>query len=273
MMNNTIVNFSPIAPFNMEINRISSLGADIKSNNHHPPDTCEIYCNLSGNVSYMVENTVYPIEKGSIIITRPFESHHCICHSKELHEYILITFSSKGNESLLDIFFKREKGIKNLIVQTPENFVSFLELCNTFTNEKTTDFQKYYNFFLMIEFLNNSRPQSTVDKKVKKEILSAIEIINKNILETISISYLAEQFNMSIKTFERHFRTGVGMTPTDYVRSRRLALAKIYLSQDYSVNETAQMCGFSNCSLFIASFKKTYGTTPLKFKTQYCKYN
>ena len=39
----------------------------------HVHEECEIYINLSGDVSFMVENRLYPVSYGNIIITRPFE--------------------------------------------------------------------------------------------------------------------------------------------------------------------------------------------------------
>ena len=44
----------------------------------HIHDLCEIYVNLSGNVSFVVERNLYKILPGDIIITKPYEYHHCV---------------------------------------------------------------------------------------------------------------------------------------------------------------------------------------------------
>ena len=74
----------------------------------HVHSQCEVYINLSGDVSFVVENSIYPISPGSVIITRPFEYHHCIYHKNVEHKHFWILFSSDGNEPLLDLFYNRQ---------------------------------------------------------------------------------------------------------------------------------------------------------------------
>ena len=73
-------------------------------NHSHIHDECEIYVNLSGDVSFIVENKIYPVKPGDIIISKPFEYHHCVYHSNKLHKHFWILFSSSGNEDMLNIF-------------------------------------------------------------------------------------------------------------------------------------------------------------------------
>ncbi|MDO4618539.1 MAG: AraC family transcriptional regulator [Clostridia bacterium] len=259
--------FKEISPFMFRIASIENIGENVIVNDQHTHDVCEIYMNLSGDVSFMVENTVYPIERGSIIITRPFEAHHCIYHSKKEHDHIWILFSAKGNEELFDLFFAREKGVDNLIVLSPEKVEEFITVCKRLVEEKLSEFQKYNLFFTLLNLLHEGTQKNTVDTKIKKEILSALNIINKNISEVISISELSKMLNLSVRTFERQFKTEIGMTPMEYVKKRRLTLSKAYLAEDYTVSEASEMCGFSDCSSFIQSFKKEYGLTPYKFKS------
>ena len=51
----------------------------------HIHDYCEVYFNVSGNVSFAVENKVYPVNTGDIIISKPNEIHYCIYHSDQIH--------------------------------------------------------------------------------------------------------------------------------------------------------------------------------------------
>ena len=44
----------------------------------HTHEKCEIYINLTGDISFMVEGNVYPVKRGCAIITKPGEWHHCI---------------------------------------------------------------------------------------------------------------------------------------------------------------------------------------------------
>ena len=96
----------------------------LNQNESHIHAECEIYINLSGDVSFEVENRIYPVSRGSVIITRPFEYHHCIYHSNRSHEHFWITFSAKENDHFLRMFFGREKGKDNLILLDEEQLTS-----------------------------------------------------------------------------------------------------------------------------------------------------
>ena len=57
------------------------------TNETHIHKECEIYVNLSGDVFFEVENHIYPVSRGSVIITRPYEYHHCVYRTNELHAH------------------------------------------------------------------------------------------------------------------------------------------------------------------------------------------
>ena len=82
----------------------------LNHNETHIHKECEIYLNLSGDVSFEVENRIYPVSRGTVIITRPYEYHHCILRSSARHSHYWITFSAEHTESFLKLFFDREKG-------------------------------------------------------------------------------------------------------------------------------------------------------------------
>ena len=82
----------------------------------HIHDYCEIYFNVSGNVSFAVENKVYPVNTGDIIISKPNEIHYCIYHSDQLHTcYCFWVKASAEYSYLLSPFLQRAAGEKNRI--------------------------------------------------------------------------------------------------------------------------------------------------------------
>ena len=58
----------------------------------------------------------------------------------------------------------------------------------------------------------------------------------------------------------------LNISPSEYIKKKRLANAAKLLSKGYTVSEASSQSGFSDYSNFIALFKKTYGVTPLKYK-------
>ncbi len=232
---------------------------------HHIHDECEIYYNISGNVSFWVENTLYQISSGSIIITRPYEFHHCAYHTEDPHYHYTIHFTPIGNESLLDIFFKREKGKSNLIVLPTRENDEFHLLLYAMTREQTT-IEKYLNFFRLLKLLNSKYAIYKDNINPSDEISTTLEYINEHISEQIKISELAANVHMSINTFERHFKNNLGISPREFILNKRLSLSIKLLESNLSVQKVCEKSGFTDCSHYISIFKKNFGQTPLQYK-------
>ena len=82
---------------------------DPRNDGSHVHDCYEFYFNLSGNVSFFVNNRLYPIKKGDIIFTRPGDIHFCVYHEKTLHEFFCLWISAEETSCITEFtenFFK-----------------------------------------------------------------------------------------------------------------------------------------------------------------------
>lgn len=260
--------FEGIKPFKMDVtySEINS-ASPLNTHDHHIHDRCEIYINLSGDVSFVVENSFYPIMPGNIIITRPYEYHHCVYHSDKIHKHFCLFVQSSDNKELFDIFYNREPGKKNLIVLEPEKSDELVRICHKLKYDDENSIDKYFRFFNMMHLLNDSHifnaPNNAENNSI---IIPALDYINTNFRRKISVNDLAKNCNISVSTLERHFLNTFNLNPSEYVKKRRLANATKMLSEGYSITDAAYHSGFSDCSSFIVLFKKEYNITPLKYK-------
>ena len=258
--------YDGISQFDISVKYVETENPSTKKRRSHIHDVCEIYVNLSGDVSFMVEDLIYPISYGDIIISRPFEYHHCIYHSSEIHKHFWILFSSAGNEKLLDVFFKREAGVGNHLILPPEELEDFITHCHKMTQACESESQKYYNFFKLIDFLQKAKLNDITKNKRLPDVTHAISYINKNIDQPITVADVAKSVHVSVNTLERHFKESINLSPRTYMQKKRLANAARLLAEGSSVTEASEKSGFSDYSWFIALFKKTYGITPLQYK-------
>ncbi len=96
-----------------------------------------------------------------------------------------------------------------------------------------------------------------------KRLKPALLEINENYHDNNSVDYYANLCNMSTPTFYRLFKEYTKMSPIEYRNDLRLQLAQTKLqSGEYTVSETAALCGFSNLSYFTRLYKKRFGRTP-----------
>lgn len=259
--------FEGVKPFDFLI-KYSELYADSAENVHnsHVHEECEIYVNLSGDVSFIVENNIYPVKPGDIIITRPHEYHHCVYHSNKLHKFFWILFSPQGNEYLLDAFFNRKSGKANHLSLASDDASAFISVCYKMLEKEPLQSRKYYYFFKLINILQNANIVDDADVNYPPDTTFAINYINSHFKNNISVAEIANGANVSINTLERHFKKTLNITLSEYIKKKRLANAVKLLSNECTVTEASVQSGFSDYSSFIALFKKTYGITPLKYK-------
>ena len=263
------LDYKEISPFDMQMSYVE-IRRDSPQNQYdsHVHPECEIYVNLSGDVSFMVENHIYPIMPGNIVITRPYEYHHCIYHSNELHKHFWILFSSNGNERLLERFFDRKEGSGNLLTLPAERFRELVSLCHAMIEKDDSEFDRYYSFFHLIRLLNDAEFTAVQTEGYLQDVETVLDYIEAHYSEPITVKELARLAHVSVNTLERHFEEVLHMPPSVYLKKKRLGIAAALLDRGDSVGEACRKSGFSDDSKFIALFGKTYGITPLQYQKQ-----
>lgn len=265
MKKQNILSYGGTAPFTFQIS-YSEIDATSPSNvfEHHCHEECEIYINVSGEVSFAVENTLYPIVPGSIVIARPGEYHHCIYHTNRLHRHFWILFSATGNERFLDVFYQREKGTGNLLLLPRRETEELFALCHQLTEETLTETETYLDFFTLIRLLNRADTVACPDGKTSDGLLRALRCVDADL--SLTVREVARECGVSVNTLERQFARALGLSPIAYIRKKRLTHAAHLLSHGASVTEAAEASGFPDCSGFIRFFKENYHLTPLQYQ-------
>ena len=86
----------------------------------------------------------------------------------------------------------------------------------------------------------------------------------------LSIPALARAVNMSERSFQRAFRTEVGVSPGKYVERARIDAARALLEHEQlGLASIAARCGFANPETLIRSFKRLVGLTPTEYRHRY----
>ena len=72
----------------------------------------------------------------------------------------------------------------------------------------------------------------------------------------------------------RVFRREYGVPPIQYVRSKRIAYAKVLLLEsDMAVQEVSRHVGYNDPAHFTAVFRKSEGVTPTAFRDRFRKFD
>lgn len=233
----------------------------------HMHDNLEVYVLLEGDASFMVEQSLYHLEPGDAIVTKPNEIHNCVLNSLSVHKHLCFWFSADQGV-LLEDFLQHDFGKDNLISPTPEDKEKLYVLYEKLQELNEND-GKRYEFSLLLQILElwGKNISCTAPlQQVPAELQSILEDINRNFLIIKNLEYFTEKYFISQSTLNRLFRTHLHTTPGLYLEAKRLAHSRLLLKKGKSVLAACMEAGFSDASNYIRLFKKRFGMTPRQYR-------
>ena len=107
------------------------------------------------------------------------------------------------------------------------------------------------------------RPQRAPRGLPREKLLRAVEYIQDQLHEDLSVAGIARAVYMSPYHFSRSFKRATGQSPYRYVIEARAKRAKELLrSRKFSISDVAYQVGFADQSHLTYHVKKFYGLTP-----------
>ena len=96
-----------------------------------------------------------------------------------------------------------------------------------------------------------------------KKIQEAIDYIEANLFEPITIESVGNRMNYSLSSFSNLFSAVTGYSIGEYIRFRRLSsAAKLLEKGAVSVTEMALQCGYETTESFSKAFRRMFGCSP-----------
>lgn len=96
-----------------------------------------------------------------------------------------------------------------------------------------------------------------------ENILQAQIWMQDNFNKAVSIAGIANQFGMSVRTFNRRFKDALGRAPLDYLQNLRLNNIKDLLqTTNLTLAEIANRCGYQDVAHLTKLFRRHFNTTP-----------
>jgi AraC-like DNA-binding protein len=99
----------------------------------------------------------------------------------------------------------------------------------------------------------------------QSRLQSTKDLIDADLRYPWSIAELARHAGLSRRSFHQHFAALYGRSPADYLRTRRLEVAReALIYQDMSVTEAAYFVGYASPANFATAFRRHFGVPPRK---------
>lgn len=234
----------------------------------HTHEEFELYINLSGDISFLVEKNLYELTRGDVIIARPGEHHHCVYRSDAPHRHFWILFDCRNNGHIFD--FLQAGFHQNYISPREDLREELLDLCFVLHGGSLTEEEKVYTLFRIFAILKKSiKAAPAQGSKMPQELQKMIDYINSHIYEEITVTDVAKAFYISQSTLARRFKESLALMPLEYIRRKKLLLAAEMLREGKTVFAAGSNVGYHDNSYFIELFKKYYGVTPHQYKQKW----
>lgn len=230
----------------------------------------EIFINVCGNIDFIVNNKIYTLSHGDIVLIAPNTYHHSI-YKHPCHNVYYYIFFPAFNDALFSALLNSVDSSR-LISLPSKSRDEFINLCGELIKDNPKNDFQYLEFFIMLNMMNNSRLSPSVEKAAEPHLTLISDILNyiNDFYPSISgLDAIANEFHISLKTLERLFKTHLDNTPKSYIDMFRLSKASEFLRKNSSVTDACYKCGFQDCSQFIKKFKRQFGETPFQYKKRF----
>lgn len=249
-----------------------------------------IYYVNDGVARTYINGQKYVLEPGYLYLTPPFTLHNDECDDLFSLYYIHFYENVIRKESVFD---KYDFPVKIKIDPHDEDLIKCLWANNPNRHLEHIDPKVYDNNINFSQFVanNNKLPlYITIENQgilsillsrflkygMKKStnrdarIVKSLEYIHSNINNEINIKELADLSYISKDHFIRLFKKELGMTPIQYINSKKIEKAQLLLiTSDQPVREIALDLAIDNISYFNKIFKRFTGKTPLEYRSHY----
>ena len=244
--------------------------------------SCMLIYFKSGEGVIKIEGRTYKLHAGDIVLLNPTEIFRFSVDDNIPHERLTINidetmFDSFGeiHKELFSPFHNREKGAGNVIRAEKSRELGldiYLDKILEYA-ESQEQTAPLMIFCKLTEFLSSLKDISAADQSENQVPLnplveSVLEYLNIHFKEELSISSVAEKFNIDKSYLSHLFKEHTGVSLWTYVIYRRIQVFNTMLLQGGTAEENCYKVGFQNYSNFYRLYKKHMGVSPSQLKKE-----
>ncbi|HHD2753187.1 TPA: AraC family ligand binding domain-containing protein [Clostridium perfringens] len=224
-----------------------------------------------GYGTFKFNGKVYNLKQGDIFILIKGMNVEYVASIDDPWEYYWIGFSgSNANEYL------NRTSITNSYVancksnsKIPHIILNMCEISKTYNPSCSDDIlllkELYSLLYTLIEEF--PKPFDYKDKELHTYIQDALNFINSNYMNNITVQEIADYVNLSRSYLYKMFIKNLGISPQKYLINLRMYKATLLLkSTKLPIGEVANSVGYSDSLLFSKTFSKHFSMSPLHYR-------
>ncbi len=245
-------------------------------NVRHLHDTCELLYVAGGQGQIIINETIYHLKTGNLVIINPYIFHE---EKTAKDNPLQLIFLSMKNFSLPGL------KINQLIDEKSPPVID----CGNYKNQMDTYFRMllmesssqilYYQQItksLLIAIIVLILRMISIEDKGQDEISTNCQKIrdylDKNYTEPITLESLSDMVYVSKCYLSHMFKEQTGISPIKYLTQKRIENACALLKDtDMSIKEISRTVGYENPLYFSQVFKNVMNVSPLDYRSNHIK--
>ena len=239
----------------------------------HFHEDYEIYLFLEGDTRYVIEENVYSLEPGDIIIIQKNQMHRAYHNSPEKYHRMVLNvspdfFTVASCPEYESIFLQDRRQYSKITAETVRSsglydaFLRAKKYSQDFKNPYTPVIRSIVTEILYLINHIENYSFSDISNPRLKEIIS---YLNEHFTEPISLDALAEKFYLSKYHLCHIFSEGTGLTVYKYITNKRLTRADELIRSGFSINDAALAAGFNHYMSYYRARKRNSEIVKLSF--------
>ena len=232
----------------------------------HTHSYVELFYIVGGRGQFLIEDRLYPVRTGELVLINPNVVHTEVSWNAQPLEYIVLGIGGielglpGGQFALLEPTNGGEllSCLRSIFGEMEEQKLGYEEICQAFTE------------ILLLRLLRSANlpaPSQISSASGNRQCAAVRRYIDLHFKEALTLDTLAEEAHMNKFYLSHTFKREYGVSPINYVISRRIRESCRLLSEtDLPLSTIAQMLGFSSLSYFSQAFRKAEQLSPLEFR-------
>jgi AraC-like DNA-binding protein len=252
---------------NTDLLYIWSTISDVPYHKLHCHAEYELYYFIQGDIEYQVEGSHFIMAPESLLLIPPNCFHGVTVKSSSLHKRISIHFKPKLLDEteqalLLEIFHAKRIYYPNLARSEIGFLIQSVFDCKHMDEPLQKVALRHRTISLLTHIYQIRSGKIDYTKAANERIQAVLRYLNSKLQEPVTVEQLTGLFHISKNHLNVLFRQETGTTVNQYIRIKRLSLARQEMINGCGIEEAAYKAGFNDYSNFFRAYKAFYGVMP-----------
>lgn len=219
---------------------------------------------LEGGFSYVVEDRKYPVMPYTLILVPPNTYHFAVPKGEGVYCRYMLAFKAQAVDADLPEKAFAQSGCYQLEENHP--VVQAFRQLHALRTDALADYDDLLLRSACTQILLGilARQRMPEMKSSAQQTLSypLVDYIDKNLTTIRSTEEIAAYFCVSASTISHHFKSRMGISLMQYIRQKRLILARSLLEKGEKPQKAAEKAGFQEYTTFYKAYIRYFGVAP-----------